>query len=168
MDDDIIYAELVIPNKEIRSIYRNTITKWFKESIRNTGTDDLFNAAIQENTDAIETENNHWLRKCISYHDNYENFYHGFLAGLLNGSDEYIVKSNRESGNGRSDIIIREYQLRKLAVIIEIKVAEKFSELDKKCDDALQQIEDRNYEVELIEECYQNDLFRKTEAFTTR
>lgn len=68
----------------------------------------------------------------------------------------YIVKSNRESGNGRSDIIIREYQLRKLAVIIEIKVAEKFSELDKKCDDALQQIEDRNNEVELIDECYQN------------
>lgn len=114
MDDDILYAELVIPNKEIRSICRNTITKWFKESIRNTCTDDLFNATIQENTDAIETEINHWLRKCISYHDNYENFYHGFFAGLLNGSYEYIVKSNRESGNGKSDIIIREYQLRSL------------------------------------------------------
>ena len=156
MEDDIVYAEMVVPNKEVRSIYRNTITKWFKESIRNTGTDDLFNAVIQGNTDAIETKINRWLRKCISYHDNYENFYHGFLAGLLIGSDEYIVKSNRESGNGRSDIMICEYQLRKLAVIIEIKVAGKFAELDKKCDEALQQIEDRNYEAELIDECYQN------------
>ncbi|MBQ6944194.1 MAG: AAA family ATPase [Ruminococcus sp.] len=156
MEDDILYAEMVLPNKEIRSIYRNTITKWFKESIRKKGTDDLFNAVIQGNTDAIETEINRWLRKCISYHDNYENFYHGFLAGLLIGSDEYIVKSNRESGNGRSDIMICEYQLRKIAVIIEIKVAEKFAELDKKCYEALQQIEDRNYEAELIDECYQN------------
>ena len=156
MEDDILYAEMVLPNKEIRSIYRNTITKWFKESIRKKGTDDLFNAVIQGNTDAIETEINCWLRKCISYHDNYENFYHGFLAGLLIGSDEYIVKSNRESGNGRSDIMICEYQLRKIAVIIEIKVAGKFAELDKKCDEALQQIEDRSYETELIDECYQN------------
>ncbi len=156
MEDDIVYAEMVVPNKEVRSVYRNTITKWFKESIRNTGTDDLFNAVIQGNTDTIETEINRWLRKCISYHDNYENFYHGFLAGLLIGSDEYIVKSNRESGNGRSDIMICEYQLRKLAVIIEIKVAGKFAELDKKCDEALQQIEDRDYEAELIDECYQN------------
>lgn len=156
MEDDILYAEMVLPNKEIRSIYRNTITKWFKESIRKKGTDDLFNAVIQGNTDAIETEINRWLRKCISYHDNYENFYHGFLAGLLIGSDEYIVKSNRESGNGRSDIMICEYQLRKIAVIIEIKVAGKFAELNKKCDEALQQIEDRNYEAELIDECYQN------------
>ena len=156
MEDDILYAEMVLPNKEIRSIYRNTITKWFKESIRKKGTDDLFNAVIQGNTDAIETEINRWLRKCISYYDNYENFYHGFLAGLLIGSDEYIVKSNRESGNGRSDIMICEYQLRKIAVIIEIKVAGKFAELDKKCDEALQQIEDRNYEAELIDECYQN------------
>lgn len=59
-------------------------------------------------------------------------------------------------GTGRSDIIICEYQRRSVAVIIEIKVAEKFKELDRKCDEALQQIEERQYEAELIDECYQN------------
>jgi len=156
LKDDILCAEMVIPNKEVRSIYRNTITQWFNEKIRSTGTSDLFTAVVQGDTATFENEVNRWLRSCISYHDNYENFYHGFLAGLLIGSDEYTVKSNRESGTGRSDIIICEYQRRSVAVIIEIKTAERFKDLDRKCDEALQQIEDRQYEAELIDECYQS------------
>ncbi|MBQ3258604.1 MAG: AAA family ATPase [Oscillospiraceae bacterium] len=156
LEDDILCAEMVIPNKEVRSIYRNTITQWFNEKIKSAGTGDLFTAVVHGDTATFENEVNRWLRSCISYHDNYENFYHGFLAGLLIGSDEYIVRSNRESGTGRSDIIICEYQRRSVAVIIEIKVAEKFKDLDRKCDEALHQIEDRQYEAELIDECYQN------------
>ena len=156
LEDDILCAEMVIPNKEVRSIYRNTITQWFNEKIKSTGTSDLFNAVVQGDTDTFEKEVNRWLRSCISYHDNYENYYHGFLAGLLIGSDEYTVKSNRESGKGRSDIIICEFQRRTVAVVIEIKAAEKFKDLDGKCNEALQQIEDKQYEAELIDECYQN------------
>ncbi len=156
LKDDILCAEMVIPNKEVRSIYRNTITQWFNEKIKSAGTSDLFTAVVHGDTATFENEVNRWLRNCISYHDNYENFYHGFLAGLLIGSDEYTVKSNRESGTGRSDIIICEYQRRSVAVIIEIKTAEKFKDLDRKCDEALQQIEDRQYEAELIDECYQS------------
>ena len=92
----------------------------------------------------------------ISYHDSYENFYHGFLTGLITGRRGYSVKSNRESGKGRSDITICEFQKRKIAVIIEIKIAEKYSDLDKKCEEALKQIEDKQYEAELREQSYNN------------
>ena len=77
-------------------------------------------------------------------------------SGRLVGKRGYTVKSNRESGKGRSDITICEFQKRRNAVIIEIKVAENFNELDKRCDYALQQIEDKMYEAELKEQSYQN------------
>ncbi|MBP1564879.1 MAG: AAA family ATPase [Oscillospiraceae bacterium] len=156
IDEDIQYCEMVIPNREVRSIYKNTIMQWFKEKIRNTGTSELFNAVVSGDTDTFIKEVNKWLRKCISYQDNYESFYHGFLAGLLLGTDEYTVKSNRENGKGRTDIVICEYQGRSVAVIIEIKIAGKYKELDKKCDEALWQIEERNYEAELIDDGYEN------------
>ncbi|MBE6842428.1 MAG: AAA family ATPase [Ruminococcus sp.] len=156
IDEDIQYCEMVIPNREVRSIYKNTIMQWFKEKIRNTGTSELFNAVVSGDTDTFTKEVNKWLRKCISYQDNYESLYHGFLAGLLLGTDEYTVKSNRENGKGRTDIVICEYQGRSVAVIIEIKIAGRYKELDKKCDEALWQIEERNYEAELIDDGYEN------------
>ena len=156
MEGDTIYSKMVIPNREVRSIYRNTISQWFKEKVQNTGTSELFNAVITGNAEMFAKEVNKWLRRCISYQDNYESFYHGFLAGLLLGSEEYTIKSNRENGNGRTDIVICEYQERTVAVIIEIKIADKYVELEKKCDEALNQIESRNYESELIEVGYQN------------
>jgi len=156
LKEDTPYCEMVIPNREVRSIYKNTIMQWFKEKIRNTGTSELFNAVVIGDTDTFTKEVNKWLRKCISYQDNYESFYHGFLAGLLLGTDEYTVKSNRENGKGRTDIVICEYQGRSVAVIIEIKIAGKYKELDKKCDEALMQIEERNYEAELFDDGYEN------------
>ena len=156
LDGVTVYSEMVIPNKEIQSIYANTIMQWFKERVRTDGTSDLFEAIISGDTEAFEDKVNEWLLETISYYDSHENYYHGFLTGLITGRKGYLVKSNRESGLGRSDIMICEHQKRKLAVIIEIKVAGKFSELDMKCDEALRQIEEKNYEAELIEECYQN------------
>jgi len=86
----------------------------------------------------------------------FENYYHGFLTGHITGRRGYSVKSNRESGKGRSDITICEFQKRKIAVIIEIKIAEKYADLDKKCEEALKQIEDKKYEAELKEQSYHN------------
>ena len=156
LDGVTVYSEMVIPNKEIQSIYANTIMQWFKERVRTDGTGELFNAVISGDTEKFASELNGWLRRTISYNDNYESFYHGFLMGLLLGSNEYTIKSNRENGNGRTDIVICEFQTRRLAVIIEIKVAGRFKELNDKCDEALQQIEDRNYEADLIDDGYEN------------
>lgn len=96
--------------------------------------------------------------KSISYHDGYENFYHGFLVGLLEYSDEYLVESNRESGTGRNYIVIKNVLTREIAVILEIKSVGKGETLDGMCDVALKQIEDRQYEVNLGYEGYKKIL----------
>ena len=156
LEGETIFSEMIIPNREIRSIYTNTIMQWFKERVRTDGTGDLFEAIISGDTEAFEDKVNDWLLETISYFDSHENYYHGFLTGLIVGRKGYTVKSNRESGRGRSDIVICEYQTRRLAVIIEIKVAGRFKELSEKCDEALKQIEDRNYEADLIDDGYEN------------
>ena len=97
---------------------------------------------------------NRWLLKSISYHDGYENFYHGFLVGLLEYSDEYLVESNRESGTGRNDIVVENVMTQDIAIVIEIKTVGKDETLDQMCDAALQQIEDRQYESGLVNEGY--------------
>ena len=115
----------------------------------------MLQAVLDEDPMTVQNEINRWLRKCISFYDTKENFYHGFLAGLLVGSEIYEVKSNRENGDGRTDITICEYQTRELAVVIEVKIAETFRELDSKCDEALKQIRQNRYSEELIDDCYQ-------------
>ena len=156
LKEDTPYCEMVIPNREVKSIYKNTIMHWFDERIKTVGTTELFDAVITGDSEKFEDIVNDWLLDTISYHDSYENFYHGFLTGLITGRRGYSVKSNRESGKGRSDITICEFQKRKIAVIIEIKIAEKYSDLDKKCEEALKQIEDKQYEAELREQSYNN------------
>lgn len=158
LENDIIYADMVIPNKEIKSIYRRTIMQWFKEKVRAEGTDKLFDAVISGDVQAFEDEVNNWLLQCISYHDNYENYYHGFLMGLLLGRIGYKVLSNRENGKGRSDITICEFQKRTIAVIIEVKSAEDYNSLDKMCDKALEQIENKQYEADFLKQSYKKVL----------
>ncbi|MCM1316421.1 MAG: ATP-binding protein [Clostridiales bacterium] len=150
------YFSAVIPNLEIVTIYENTFRQWFDESIRIADKSILLNAVLDGDAETFELEVNRWLLKSISYHDGYENFYHGFLVGLLEYSDDYEVLSNRENGTGRSDIVIKNVLTNKKAVIIEIKsVREKNGEtLDGQCAEALKQIEDRQYEVNLKNEGY--------------
>lgn len=149
------YSTMVIPNREVQSIYERTIQQWFEETVRREENPPLLQAVLDEDPQAVQNEINRWLRKCISFYDTKENFYHGFLAGLLVGSEIYQVKSNRENGDGRTDITICEYQTRKVAVVIEVKIADTFRELDAKCDKALKQIRDLRYDVQLIDDCYQ-------------
>jgi len=147
-------SEMVIPNVEVMTVYENTIMRWFEETVQREGTSELFEAMIGENSDKVEDEICMWLKKSISYHDTLESFYHGFLTGLLSGYDGYEIKSNRENGNGRTDITVCEYSQRKLAVVIEIKIADSFGELEKQCDKALMQIEDRGYSMQLADDYY--------------
>ncbi len=148
------YFSAVIPNLEIVTIYENTFRQWFDESIRVADKSVLLKAVLDGNSATFELEVNRWLLKSISYHDGYENFYHGFLVGLLEYSDEYLVESNRESGTGRNDIVIKNVLTREIAVVLEIKSVDKNETLDSMCDIALKQIDEKQYEVGLVNEGY--------------
>lgn len=154
--DDMIYLTLVIPNVEIRSIYKRTIFQWFKEKTVANSREELFNALITEDIETIEDTICDWLDETISFHDEQENYYHGFLTGLLSGFKGYTLKSNRESGDGRPDLMLLERRRHKLAVIIEIKATKEFTKLDYWSNEALKQIEENRYETELINDGYQN------------
>ena len=150
-----VYADMVIPNREIVSIYEHTIMQWFKEKVVASSREDLFSAVINGDTEQFEEILLDWLEDTISYYDTKENYYHGFLSGLLSGFKGYRTESNRENGLGRTDITLLEQRRHKLAVIIEIKVADEFSQLEQKCDEALNQIEDKQYDMPLKKDCYQ-------------
>lgn len=150
------YFTAVIPNTEIITIYENTFRHWFDESIRSADKSALLKAVLEGNADVFQLEVNRWLLRSISYHDGYENFYHGFLVGLLEYSDEFLVESNRESGTGRNDIIVKNVLTHDLAVVIEIETVKDGETLDGQCDVALEQIEENQYEVNLGYESYKN------------
>lgn len=150
------YFTAVIPNLEIVSVYENTFRQWFDESIRIADKSVLLKAVLEGNAEIFQLEVNRWLLRSISYHDGYENFYHGFLVGLLEYSDDYLVESNRESGTGRNDIIVKNVLTHDIAVVIEIKTVKKDETLDEQCDIALEQIKENQYKINLGYEGYKN------------
>lgn len=152
------FIKLAIPNKEVKYIFKTKIEKWFKEMIKSENLDELFEAMFQGNEKKFEEKIISILEKSISFNDSYENFYHGFLVGILSTLHNYKVKSNRESGIGRGDIIIQYPNRRGKAVIIEIKVAKDVNELEKKCNEALEQIEENKYDMELVQDGYKDIL----------
>ena len=156
--------ELKIPNEEVKYIFRTKVLKWFEKKIKSEDLSSLYTAIINGNVNLFQEEINRLLRKTISFNDAYENFYHGFLVGVLSKIDGYIVKSNRESGDGRSDIYIKPLSIFQRAVIIEIKICDKPKELFTKCEDALNQIDEKHYEDELNEEGY-DDVIKCGIAF---
>lgn len=93
----------------------------------------------------------------VSFYDYKEDYCHGFLAGLLKHNKKYIVISNRESGLGRYDLILKTQRIRHgQTIIIEIKVAENINKMGKSCNEALSQIEALHYDSELLYEGYKN------------
>ena len=161
-EGETIYMEMAIPNSEVRYVYKNAVLRWFEEKIdkktEKRELTPLYESLL--NGDAgkmgeILSEN---LMETISFYDYQESYYHGFLAGLLRPIGNYIVESNRESGNGRPDILVRYPSVRGKVVILEIKVARSYQELEKKCEEALRQIEEQKYEEGLRREGYQDIL----------
>ena len=151
-----ILLDLVIPNKEVYTIYRDTISQWFDNTVHSVGTSDLFEAVIHGDSAKFELIVRRWLHESISYYDTKENFYHGFLAGLLIGNDAaYTIESNREAGNGRSDIQIYEPITQSLAVIIEVKPSESEGTLEAMAEKALQQIDEKQYAEPFVQRKYQ-------------
>jgi hypothetical protein len=152
--DDTMYIEFTIPNREVRYIFRNKVLGWFNEKVQSKDRSKLFTALVNLDVETVEEEISEMLLETISFNDAYESFYHGFLAGILSGMKGYYVKSNREGGRGRSDLFIKPITRRKAAYVVEFKVADKIKQLDKKADEALQQIEDKGYAKEVHDDDY--------------
>ena len=157
-------SALMIPNAEIKEIFETTIQKWFDESAKAWNLTALFDAMWSGDTETLTAEINKLLYKTISYHDYKEDFYHAFLTGILAGSG-YEVESNREHGEGRSDIVVF-HPDRPQVVLFEAKYSKKLDGLEESCAAALQQIEDRQYAKEFEEDydsilCYGIAFYKK-------
>lgn len=154
MEGNQIYLDLSIPNEEIRYIYQNTIREWFNQKIKSTDLTPMFQSMLRGDSEAFEDFLKKHLRESISYYDTKEAYYHGFLTGILSGLQDYEILSNREAGNGRPDILLKPYDELNPVVIIETKFTDKFSSMEKKCEDALQQIENKAYAAGPLDEGY--------------
>jgi len=154
--------KLKLPNKEIKIIFEETVATWFNEYVCRNSRDDLFKALW--NGDAVELANiiSRYLRSTISFYDYSESFYHAFLAGLFSGIGDIgvtskrkpgsiSIKSNREYGEGRADVVI-ENRVTHTAAVLEFKVAENIADVSSMCDVALSQIHDIGYAEALQED----------------
>ena len=162
-----VHLKVHIPNTEIMTIYENTIMSWFGEKIKKEDFRDLYHALEDGDEQKVAGILSGQLFSAISFYDSAENFYHGFLTGILNQSENYLVKSNRESGSGRSDIVLKSPSLRGRAFVLELKVSKRFDDLEGDAKKALQQIYDKGYADELYAEgykkidCYGIAFYRK-------
>ena len=164
-------SALMIPNAEIREIFETTIQKWFNDSAQTWNLTTLFDAMWSGDTATLTEEINKLLYKTISYHDYKEDFYHAFLTGILAGSG-CAVESNREHGQGRSDIVVYHPE-RPQVVIFEAKYAKTLDELEERCEAALDQIEEKQYAKEFDNgytsiRCYGIAFYKKCCLVRTR
>lgn len=153
---DETYYDMVIPNVEIKSIYKNTIRSWFIDHVNRDSRTDILESVIHADAEKLEDLLCTWLTNTISCFDEQENYYHGFVTGLVSGFNGYMVVSNRESGNGRFDLVVKQRSRWHHAAILEFKVVEKYNQMTKACEDALRQIEEKDYEASLRDEQYEN------------
>ena len=130
-DGETTFVKMGIPNTEIRTIYKNTVRTWFDKKLRNDDRRPLIQAIEEGDCAAMEDIINGQLQDTISFYDYHENYYHGFLTGLLKGAGHYLVVSNRESGNGRPDIAMKENKFRGKGVILEIKVTKDIRQMEE-------------------------------------
>ena len=150
--------ELVIPNREVHEVFVLQIQEWFQRSVAKEESMPEFSKAILEaDAEGLQKQLNVIMSRMISVLDTKareeqkENFYHGLLLGLLRGSNpDWLIKSNRESGDGYSDILI-EPENPDAGIIIEVKHAASISGLDKACENAMAQIKNRRYDEALRE-----------------
>lgn len=140
------YYALKIPNKEIKEIFETTIKKWFTESTQQMDRKALFASIWNGDAKKATTEISKLLRRTISYYDYREDFYHAFFAGIFAGAG-YVVQSNKEHGEGRSDIIVQDYAGDRLAVF-EVKYSRKLEDLEADCEKAIAQIDEKMYAEE--------------------
>lgn len=155
---------LVIPNLEIQEIFASAIKSWFEDTARCLDRSRLFSAVWNGDSRTVTAEMTSLLRRTISYHDYKEDFYHAFFAGIFAGAG-YQVESNREHGEGRSDITVQDYAGDRVAVF-EIKYSKTENALPADCERALKQIDERRYSEEFRDDyaqviCYGISFYKK-------
>ena len=155
---------LKIPNAEIKEIFETTVRTWFNDYAKTWNRKSLFDALWNGDTDILTREISTLLRITISYHDYREDFYHAFLAGIFAGAG-YLVESNKEHGEGRSDIVIFDSRKGRVA-IFEVKYSKEFKKLEESCERAVNQIDEKMYSKEFEEEydevlCYGIAFYKK-------
>ena len=145
-------VELILPNRELRSLYRIEILERYHSDEMDMEVDELMRAFIEDDIETVRVGLGQYLEVLTSSFDTAkgkESFYHGLVLGLLATLlDEYIIRSNRESGYGRYDIAVFPKQIGKCGMLIECKVAESEEALAAQAQAALHQIETRDYEAE--------------------
>ena len=164
-------SALMIPNAEVQEIFETTIQKWFDESAQTWNRKILFDAVWSGKAEVLTEQMNKLLRKTISYHDYREDFYHAFLAGIFAGAG-YEVDSNKEHGEGRSDVVVLDPEGDRVA-IFEAKYSRTQDAMSKDCAAALEQIEDRQYAKEFEDDydsvlCYGIAFYKKRCLVRTR
>lgn len=155
---DGIYR-LIIPNKEVREVFVLQISEWFNRVVANdrASTEKINRGFLEGKTEDIQQELTHFLGESISVLDTKarneekEIFYHGILIGILKNNANWAVRSNRESGDGYADILIKPKNP-DTGIVIELKYARSFKELDQACERALEQIKERRYDEALRED----------------
>lgn len=155
---------LIIPNAEIKEIFETTVIRWFDDSAKKWNRNALFDAVWKGDSEGLTREMSCLLKKTISYHDYKEDFYHTFLAGIFAGAG-YMVDSNKEHGEDRSDVVVDDPANGRIA-IFEAKYTKELDDLERTCDKALQQIDDRMYAEEYKDDydqilCYGISFFKK-------
>lgn len=158
MEGNVVYVTLAIPNEEVRYIYQNTIREWFEAKQKESDFSKLYEAMRAGQSEQIEDFLNGQLEGSISYYDSAEQFYHGYMFGVLSGMNGCEIRSNQEQGDGRPDLVVTPFSPKQPAIVIELKRTVKFTQMEQMCDQALQQIEEKRYAKELINEGYQRIL----------
>ena len=142
--------KLVIPNKEVYEIYKQSFMSYF-EDYTFVRKEDLYQCLVREDVDQANEILGDILSRSISYFDNQESFYHGFLVGLFSGKK---IKSNREAMHGRFDLCILPKQIFQTALILECKHSKSVKELVSDAKEGAKQIIDNKYEDEIINDGY--------------
>lgn len=155
--DEKIFAELKIVNREVRSIFPVFISRFLSENIRNNDLHAFYQDLWDCKPDKVRGYLNKLLVSTISYYDQKESFYHGIMTGVLSCIINVEIKSNRESGHGRPDIVLRDMQNYR-AIVFEFKYSDTLAQIKRDADLAMQQIHDRHYVEELIAEGYETVL----------
>ena len=163
--------KLIIPKQEVREVFVLQIREWFNQTVANNraSTDKINQGFLEGEVETIQQELTMFLGETISVFDTKarneekEIFYHGILLGILKNYSGWVVKSNRESGDGFADILLKPKNP-DAGIIVELKYARSLHDLDQACERALEQIEDRRYDTELREDG-RNDILAYGIAF---
>lgn len=172
MMNGIPYVTMAIPNAEVLYIYKTKILDWFQAKIQEKNMTGLYDSIVNADVVHFQEELTQILRESISFYDNKEAFYHGFLLGLLERMENYVISSNQESGDGRYDIMLKSPDIGKPVVILELKIADSYRGMEPAAHLAIDQIKEKHYGEGLSRDGYSTLLcygvaFYKKNCFVT-